>query len=292
MKICRFELRGESGSPRVGIVVDDSLFDVTSVTEVLPSLRWPLPPGDQLIANLPQLKPRMAELASKSSAIPLADVALLSPVANPTKFVCGAGNWQHMGAPFGMIGFMGKAATALAGPSQGLQIRWPDRTTVHEPELAIVIGKLVDRPVGQAEALDYVAGYACAFDSTLKPEREDWAFCKSFDTYGTVGPWLVTKDEIPDPGELSYRFWVDDELRGERSFADLTGSPAEMIAFASTAMTLYPGDLILSGAADVGPVQPGETMTMEIPRLGRLTVKVTTAPHARTAPWPGGARPS
>ncbi len=285
MRICRFTLNSDaSAQPRVGVVEDDGIHDVTAITDRLPPLRWPVPPGDQFIAALPQLRPQMAELARSQPAIALDAVSLLSPVANPSKFVCGAGNWNHMGAPFGMIGFMGKAPTALAGPGAGLQIRWPDRTTVHEPELAIVIGRECVN-VSMEEALDHVAGYACAFDSTLKPEREDWAFCKSFDTYGTIGPWMVTADEIPDPSSLSYRFWIDDDLRGERSFADLTGSPAEMIAFASTSMTLYPGDLILSGAADVGPVQVGETMTMEIPRIGRMSVKVVRSAHARTAPW-------
>ncbi len=287
MKICRFTLNSDpAATPRVGVVDDqDGIHDVTAVTEALPGLRWPLPLGDQLIANLGTLRPRMAELAKGTPAIALDAVSLLSPVANPSKFVCGAGNWKHHGAPFGMLGFMGKAPTALAGAGAGLQIRWPDRTTVHEPELAIIIGRECVN-VSQADALSYVAGYACAFDSTLQPEREDWAFCKSFDTYGTIGPWLVTADEIPDPSELGYKFWVDEDLRGERSFADLTGSPAEMIAFASTSMTLYPGDLILSGAADVGPVLPGETMTIEIPRIGRMSVKVVTSEHARKAPVP------
>jgi 2-keto-4-pentenoate hydratase/2-oxohepta-3-ene-1,7-dioic acid hydratase in catechol pathway len=286
MKICRFTLNSDSAAtPRVGLVEDDGIHDVTRVTDALPPLRWPVPLGDQLIANLSDLRPRMAELARSEPAIALDAVRLLAPIANPTKFVAGAGNWKHMGAPFGMIGFMGKAATALAGPSAGLQIRWPDRTTVHEPELAIIIGKTVDRPVSMDEALNYVAGYACAFDSTLKPEREDWAFCKSFDTYGTIGPWLVTADEIPNPSELGYKFWIDDDLRGERSFGDLTGSPAEMIAFASTQMTLYPGDIFMSGAADVGPVLRGETMTIEIPRIGKMSVKAVTSEHARSKPW-------
>ena len=286
MKICRFTPKADAEAlPRLGVVIGESVHDVTGVTDALPPLRWPVPLGDQLIANLGELRPRMEEMATRAPAIALADVNLLAPVANPSKFVCGAGNWQHMGAPFGMIGFMGKATSALAGPSEGLQIRWPDRTTVHEPELAFVIGRTIDRPVPVEEALDHVAGYACAFDSTLKPEREDWAFCKSFDTYGTIGPWLVTADEIPDPSTLGYRFWIDDDLRGERSFADLTGSPAEMIAFASTQMTLYPGDIFLSGAADVGPVLPGETMTIEIPRVGRMSVKAAVSEHARSRPW-------
>jgi 2-keto-4-pentenoate hydratase/2-oxohepta-3-ene-1,7-dioic acid hydratase in catechol pathway len=286
MKICRFTLNSDSAaSPRVGVVEDDGIYDVTKVTEALPPLRWPVPLGDQFIANLSDLRPRMAELAKSEPAIALDAVALLSPVANAPKFVAGAGNWKHHGAPFGMMGFMGKAATALAGPSEGLHIRWPDRVTLHEPELAIIIGKKIDRPVSVDEALGYVAGYACVFDTTLKNEREDYAFCKSFDTYGTLGPWLVTADEIPDPSELGYKFWIDDDLRGERSFADLTAGPAEMIAFASTCMTLYPGDIFMSGAADVGPVLPGETMTIEIPRIGRMSVKAKVSEQARSKPW-------
>jgi 2,4-didehydro-3-deoxy-L-rhamnonate hydrolase len=283
MKICRFTIKDDPASaPRLGVVDGDEVRDVTAIAERLPPLRWPLAPGDQFIAHLDDLRPALADLSALQPAVPLDRVALLSPVANPSKFICGAGNWKHYGVPFGKMGFMGKAATALAGPSEGLQLRWPDRVTLHEPELAIVIGReCVNASVG--EALDYVAGYCCAFDTTLQPDGEDWAFCKSFDTYGTIGPWLVTADEIPDPSELSYKFWVDDELRGERNFADLAGSPAKMVAFASSAMTLYPGDLILSGAADVGPIAPGETMTMEIPRIGRMTVAVRTSANARAA---------
>lgn len=285
MRICRFTLNSDiAAQPRVGLVDNVGVRDVTIVAEALPALHWPVPAGDQFIANLASLRPRLDEAAASAEVLPLASVSLLSPVANPSKIVCGAGNWKDHGAPFGMIGFMGKAVTALSGPGEGVQIRWPDRVTVHEPELAIVIGRECSN-VGVAEALDYVAGYCCAFDTTLKPEREDWAFCKSFDSYGTLGPWMVTADEITDPSALSYKFWVDEDLRGERNFADLTGSPAEMIAFASTAMTLYPGDLVLSGAVDVGPVLPGETMTMEIPEIGSMSTEVSISSQARQAPW-------
>lgn len=283
MRISRFIEDASPEAPRLGIFVDDQLLDVTAATEVLPPLRWPLPMGDQLIAHLPAVRARIAELAPQARVVGGA-YRLLSPVANPAKFVCGAGNWKHHGAPLGMMGFMGKAATAISGPGDNVMLRWPDRATVHEPELAIVIGRECSN-VSVAEALDHVAGYACALDMTLKPEREDWAFCKSFDTYGMIGPCLVTADEIADPSALGYKFWVNDELRGERSFADLTGSPAELIAFASTAMTLYPGDIVMSGAADVAPVAAGDTMVLEIPGLGRLETKVTVSPQARKAPW-------
>ncbi len=179
-----------------------------------------------------------------------------------------------------MLGFLFKATSALAGEAEGVQLRWPERTTLHEPELAIIIGRQCTN-VTEAEALDYVAGYSCALDMTMKEEKEFFCFCKSFDTYGVLGPCLVTADEIANPAALSYRFLVNDNVRGERKFSDLTGSPAQLVAFASSAMTLHPGDVILSGAADVAPVVAGDVMTLEIPGIGRMEVSVTVSPHAR-----------
>jgi 2-keto-4-pentenoate hydratase/2-oxohepta-3-ene-1,7-dioic acid hydratase in catechol pathway len=91
---------------------------------------------------------------------------------------------------------------------------------------------------------------------------------------------MVTADEIANPSELGYQFFVNGELRGERKFKDLTGSPAQLVAFASRSMTLYPGDVILSGAADVGPVGVGDVMTLAIPQLGRMDVPVTLSANA------------
>lgn len=283
MRICRFTLVNDAAAgPRLGLLEEGGVRDVTAATEALPSLRWPLPPGDQLIANLDALRPRMAELAAGAPLIPRDQVKLMSPVANPGKFICGVGNWSHHGAPLGMMGFLFKMTSAAAGEGDGVQIRWTDRTTLHEPELAMVIGRQCTN-VSEAEALDYVAGYTCALDMTMKEEKEFFTFCKSFDTYGTLGPCLVTADEIANPSELGYKFWVNGELKGERSFANLTGSPAQLVAFASTVMTLYPGDVIFSGAADVGPVVPGDLMTIDIPRIGRMDVPVTVSPNARKA---------
>jgi 2-keto-4-pentenoate hydratase/2-oxohepta-3-ene-1,7-dioic acid hydratase in catechol pathway len=283
MRICRFTVKADSEArPRLGVLEDGGVRDVTAATEDLPGLRWPLPPGDQLIANLDALRPRMAALAADAPLIAREDVRLLSPVANPGKFVCGVGNWSHHGAPLGMMGFLFKMTSAAAGEGDGVQIRWTDRTTLHEPELAIVIGRECTN-VSEAEALEYVAGYTCALDMTMKEQKEFFTFCKSFDTYGVLGPCLVTADEIADPSDLGYTFFVNGEPRGERSFRDLTGSPAQLVAFASSVMTLHPGDVIFSGAADVGPVVPGDVMTIDIPRIGRMDVPVSVSPHARGA---------
>jgi 2-keto-4-pentenoate hydratase/2-oxohepta-3-ene-1,7-dioic acid hydratase in catechol pathway len=283
MRICRFTLKSDaSAAPRLGLLEDGGVRDVTAATDALPALRWPLPMGDQLIENLGSLRPRMEALAKEAQLIPRDQVSLLTPVANPGKFVCGVGNWKHHGAPLGLMGFLYKVTSAAAGEGDGCQVRWTDRTTLHEPELAIVIGRTCTN-VSEADALSYVAGYTCALDMTMKEEKEFFSFCKGFDTYGILGPALVTADEIADPSELSYTFRVNGEMRGERSFRDLTGSPAQLVAFASQSMTLYPGDVIFSGAADVAPVVPGDVMTIEIPRVGRMDVPVTVSPNARRA---------
>src|SRR5262249_47748263 len=161
---------------------------------------------------------------------------------------CGVGNWPHHQVPFGMLGFLFKMTSAMAGEDDGVQIRWPDRTTYHEAELGWVIGRTCVI-VSEADALKYVAGYTCALDMTLKQDKEFFTFCKSFDTYGVLGPCLVTADEVPDPAKLSYRFLVNGELQHARSFGELNGGPAKMIAFASTQMTLHPGDVFFSGTA-------------------------------------------
>ncbi len=281
MRLCRFTLKTDAGQqPRLGVMGEDGIRDVTTVADSLPPLRWPLPQGDHFFAHFAELRPQIQALAATVTPIARERVNLLSPVANPGKFICGVGNWKHHGAPLGMMGFLFKMTSAAAGESDGVRIRWTDRTTLHEPELAIVIGRQCTN-VSEAEALDHVAGYTCALDMTMKEEKEFYSFCKSFDTYGTLGPCLVTADEIPDPSALGYAFRVNGELRGTRKFADLTGSPAQLVAFASSAMTLYPGDVIFSGAADVGPVVPGDVMTIEIPGIGRMDVAVTVSPDAR-----------
>lgn len=281
MRLCRFTLKSDTTKqPRLGLLEDNFIRDVTSVTAALPALHWPVPPGDHFLNHFAELRPQIEALAVSAPQIPRAEASLLSPVANPGKFICGVGNWNIHKAPLGMLGFLLKVTSAAAGEGDGVLLRWPDRTTLHEPELAIIIGKTCTN-VTETQALNYVAGYTCALDMTMKEEKEFFSFCKSFDTYGMLGPCLVTTDEIPDPSALNFTFHVNNELRGARNFSDLTGSPAQLVAYASSAMTLYPGDIIMSGTADVGPVAPGDTMTIEIPRIGRMHVPVSTSPIAR-----------
>ena len=272
MHICRFTRHGDS-TPRLGLLEGGTVRDVTAATEVLAPQRWPLPPGDQLIAGLPAVRARIAAIAAGAETISRAQVCLLSPVANPGKFVCGAGNWKHHGAPFGMMGFMGKAASAAAGEGDGLQISWPDRITPHEPELAIIIGTTC-RNVSEADALDHVAGYCLGLDMTLRG-KADRSFRKSIDGYSVLGPWLVTADEIPDPDNVPLSLSVNGEKRQESNTKYLIFDVRRLIEFASSYYTLYPGDVFFTGTpAGVGPVKPGDVIKGMSAPIGELKVEV------------------
>ena len=121
MKICRYQ-ESISGPVKLGVVRGALVHDVTSVTDSLPSVRWPYPAGDQFIANLPALRPAMEAMADQAPGVPVASVLLRCPVANPGKFVCGAGNHKVVLGAGGhprRLGFLFKMTNAAAGPADG-----------------------------------------------------------------------------------------------------------------------------------------------------------------------------
>ena len=169
-----------------------------------------------------------------------------------------------------------KASSALAGPSEGVRLRFTDRRNDHEAELAVVIGR-EGTDIPEAEALDHVAGYAIGLDMTVRG-TEDRSLRKSIDTYAVVGPWLVTRDEIADPEDLALALWVNGEIRQESNTAYHIFGVRRLIAYASSFYTLHPGDIIMTGTPEgVGPVVPGDVMRVEIEGIGAMEVKVRAA---------------
>ena len=285
MKICRFD------DNRVGIVRDGMVHDVTEVTDKLPPLRWPLPRGDHFIANFGKLRPELEKAAGAARRIPLADVKLLSPIANPTKIIGAPINYNdHIaeakadqtighGRDFKTIGETGmllKAITSLVGPSEGVAQRFVDRRNDHEVELAVVIGKQGTN-IPKARAFDYILGYAIGLDMTVRgPELP--CFRKSIDSYSVLGPWMVTADEVPDPGNLSLQLAVNGQMRQNSNTRYLVFDVPRLIEFTSSFYSLYPGDVIMTGTpAGVGPVKPGDVMDVEIERVGRMQVRIRAA---------------
>jgi len=151
-----------------------------------------------------------------------------------------------------------------------------ERRNDHEVELAVVIGK-EGRNIAADDALDFVAGYCIGLDMTIRGP-EDRSFRKSPDSYTVLGPWLVTADEIPDPGALEVKIEVNGVVKQRENTAELILSVPQLIAWASSFYTLYPGDVLLTGTPQgVGPVKPGDVMLATIERIGEMRVAVTQA---------------
>jgi 2-keto-4-pentenoate hydratase/2-oxohepta-3-ene-1,7-dioic acid hydratase in catechol pathway len=282
MRICRFN------NNRIGIVRDESVFDVTPALDILPAHRYPFPMGDALIENLDTLRPKMEELADGTAGIPVSDVAFLSPVANPTKIIGVPQNYEEHaqetlvdqaishGIPRRKMedqGLFLKANSALVGPSEGVAVRFPERRTDHEAELGVVIGRK-GSDIAYDEALSYVAGYAIALDMVVRG-REDRSFRKSVDTYAVLGPWMVTADEVPDPGNIDFSLSVGDEVRQKNNTRNLILDLPGQIVWASKFYSLHPGDIIMSGTcAGVAQVKPGDVMQIEFDGIGAMDVPV------------------
>lgn len=283
MKLCRFD------NDRLGVVAGDNVHDVSAALDVIPPLRWPLPHGDPLIANLAAVRARIETLLDTAPVLPLAGVALRSPVANPSKIIGAPVNYSahkdeiddsighgHVIKPISEWGLFLKANSSLVGPSEGVARRFADHRNDHEVELAVVIGRQGDR-ISYADALSHVAGYAIGLDMTLRGPQFQ-SFRKSIDTYSVMGPWLVTADELVDPADLELRISVNGEKRQASRTSRLIYDVPRLIEYASSFYTLYPGDIIMTGTPDgVGPVVAGDVMHAAIEGIGEMQVRVRDA---------------
>lgn len=179
-----------------------------------------------------------------------------------------------------------KAITSLSGPRDPIVLPERSEAADWEIELAVVIGRMARR-VPAASALDHVAGYTIANDVS---EREwqlnrggGWDKGKSFDTFGPLGPWLVTRDEVPDPQQLSLQLSVNGETRQKSSTSDMIFPVRELIAYCSRFMTLLPGDVIVTGTPQgVGwamkprrMLKAGDRVRLAIDKLGEQEQIVT-----------------
>ena len=290
MRLARFR-NNSSGGPGVGVIDGDCVRDVSAALDVLPSCRYPLPGIDLLVANLAGISDRIRALLPSAPAIPLAEITLLAPVANPGKIVAAPVNYQkHLDEVRGdeglhhqnqintihKAGLFLKATSALAGAGEGIALRKLDRRNDHEVELAFVIGRTA-QSVSRRDALNYVAGYAIGLDITIRGSEER-SLRKSADSYAVLGPWLTTADEVGSPDDLELRLSVNGEPRQGSRTSHLTLGVAELVEFASSFFTLYPGDVFFTGTPEgVGPIFPGDVIDAAIERVGSMQVHVRAA---------------
>jgi 2-keto-4-pentenoate hydratase/2-oxohepta-3-ene-1,7-dioic acid hydratase in catechol pathway len=284
MRLCRFN------DNRLGVVEGGAVTDVTAALDVLPACRYPLPGWDLLIEHLDAVRARVQAVRGKGESLPLDRVTLRSPVANPGKIVAAPVNYQkhldevrsdsqiHANNPAHTItiqqaGVFLKANSSLVGPGEGVTLRKRDRRTDHEVELAFVIGRTASN-VSSADALKYVAGYAIGLDISIRGS-EDRSLRKSADSYTVLGPWLVTADDVPNPGALDLEISVNGQQRQKSNTKYLILGVPELIELASSFYTLHPGDIVLTGTPEgVSPIEPGDTIVADIAGIGTMQVQV------------------
>jgi 2-keto-4-pentenoate hydratase/2-oxohepta-3-ene-1,7-dioic acid hydratase in catechol pathway len=178
-----------------------------------------------------------------------------------------------------------KATSAIVGPYDDIRIPRGSTHTDWEVELGVVIGETA-KYVSEENALDYVAGYTIVHDVSERSFQKDrggqWTKGKSCDTFGPIGPWLVTKDEIPDPQNLKLWLEVDGERRQNGSTSTMIFGVKKLVSYLSQFFTLHPGDIISTGTpSGVGMcmkpptfLRPGQTVRLSVEGLGEQQQRV------------------
>lgn len=210
----------------------------------------------------------------------------LPPVAHPEKIIAIGRNYlAHAlegsgGVPQEVL-FFSKAPSCLVGSGEPiLAPEWAGRIDP-EGELAVIMGKS-GRYIEKDRAMDYVLGYSIINDVTAREMQhhdiragEPWFRSKSFDTFGPLGPFLVTADEVPDPHSLDIKTLVGGEVRQSDNTRSLMFKIPDIIAHISRFVTLKPGDVIATGTPEgMKAVFPGDTVEITIAGLGTLTNKL------------------
>ena len=281
MKLVNY--RQESGAAALGLVADGGIVDLNRASggELPHDMRTFLEMGDVAMEKARDV------LENACSDVSLDASVLLSPITNPSKVIAIGLNYgdhireANLGVP-NLATMFCKFPSAIIGTNEF--IRWPRRLTRkidYEAELAVVIGKTA-RNVSEQDAFDYIAGYMNCNDVSARDlqfrEGDQWLRGKCLDTFCPLGPYLVTRDEIPDPHDLSIRCLLNGAVMQDSNTAEMIYKIPHLIRYLSEAFTLLPGDVIATGTPHgVGafrepPVwlKSGDEVVVEIEGLGQL----------------------
>lgn len=273
---------------RIGVLESDGIHDLTDLLPVAPLSYAPYR-MNEFIARFEQLRPLVEERRGSTDTIDPAAVQLQAPSPRPRNFLGAPLNYhshsEEMKGPIASggtsareMGFFVKASGALTGASGAIELpRLAGRRFDHEAEIGFVIGRET-RGVSTDTALDHVFGYTLVMDNTMRmteSNREERTMRKSFATLSPAGPCIVTADEVPEPGSLELKLWVNDELRQVGQVSDLIVGIPELIAQASAVVTLFPGDLYATGTpSGVAPLLPGDRVVIASDQLGAMDLAV------------------
>jgi 2-keto-4-pentenoate hydratase/2-oxohepta-3-ene-1,7-dioic acid hydratase in catechol pathway len=284
------------GGGRIGVVVDDRLVDATAAASV-PADFWPPVGMVKLIADFDRAKPQLEALSRSGAGTPLASVDLECPILWPNKVIAFPANYHahvdEMKTGTGLIskfkadgqGFFLKSNSSLSGPRDPIVLpNIRGRQVHHECELAVIIGK-GGRMISRENAMNHVFGYSCLLDIVVRGQEER-VMRKSYDTFCPLGPYIVTRDEVPRYDDIDLLLEVNGEVRQKANTRDLIVDIPDMVRMASSVMTLYPGDIIASGTpAGVGPLKGGDKVKIVISHVGSMTLDVVQSESGAHELW-------
>jgi 2-keto-4-pentenoate hydratase/2-oxohepta-3-ene-1,7-dioic acid hydratase in catechol pathway len=285
LRLVQYSVQGES---RLGVVIADRIVDVRKAadsagldTKAFTSTLALLAAGDEALAFVRALK-------DESNAVLLSGVRLECPVASRKIVAVGLNYKDHaieagLKIPTAPLCFA-KFTSSLSGPFDPIQLPAEDSQVDFEGELGVIIGRKARR-VGESDAMGHVAGYVVFNDVSARKWQFDdgqWTRGKSCDTFAPNGPFLVTADEVPDPGALRITTRLNGKIMQDSNTNQLIFNIPKIVSYFSHSFTLDPGDLIATGTpAGVGfsrmpPVylNDGDVVEVEIERIGRISNRV------------------
>ncbi len=300
-----------SAGDRVGVVDGDHIYDIRGAMEACGS-GDPATVADMVTllgageAAMEGVRAAFEWAKNKNGPelkIPLHSVTLRAPLPSPGKLMCLAGNYashieegggSYIGKEKMIPRFFIKPTSSVTATKQPIRIPASTGFADWELELAVVVGK-TGRDLTPEQAEEHIMGYTIFNDISAReltfrnelPEQEgdwyfDWLVGKWLDTFGPMGPWITTRDEIAHPDRLRMRLWQNDTLHQDASTGQMIFSPAEALSFVSQFVTLEPGDLLSTGTpSGVGHakkvrLEPGDRIRGEIEGLGVLENTVET----------------
>ncbi len=269
-----------------GIIEIGSALEQYPDTNVFNNIMDVIQGGQEVLSKLEAYINRLPE--GKSYFVSGNDINWGPAVTEPNKIICVGLNYRkhadETNSPYPETPILfPKYNNALAAHQDEIAVPKMTKKLDYEVELGIVIGKNA-KNVSKEEALDHVFGYVTANDLSARDLQfvsSQWLLGKSCDGFSPVGPYLVTKDEVGDPNNLKLKTYVNGEERQNSNTADMIFYCDEIISYISKHMTLTPGDIILTGTPE-GVIfgypedkqvylQPGDEVTVEIEKLGKLT---------------------
>ncbi|GAA0448191.1 fumarylacetoacetate hydrolase family protein [Lentibacillus halophilus] len=308
MKLLSYQPKRSVGPPRVGFMLGEQVVDLQQAWCYWRRSRhenewaaaaesfFPSDPsrfykgGDDIIRQAQEAAAYAETIPVQDICFDRDDVRLLTPVPEPSKIICIGKNYADHAAemksdlPDYPVLFA-KFANSLIGPEDAIEKSSETNQLDYEVELTAVVGKEASH-VKRANARDYIAGYTIGNDISardLQMRTPEWLQGKTIDRSTPVGPWVVTSDELGDPGNIMVRSSVNKDVRQSSSTDKLIFDVPYLMEFISELITLNPGDLIMTGTpkgVGMGMDPPkflndGDIVTMDIENIGTLENKVT-----------------